>query len=110
VAVRLDRRLAARIDPSDVVQETLADAAKRFDLYLRDRPLPFYPWLRQITQERLADVYRQHIRAGRRAAGDGQDGRSLPARSLCRLARFSPTHLSSVSPAPANETGAHSLD
>ena len=48
VAVRLDRRLAARVDPSDVVQEALADAAPRpLDDYLRDRPLPFYPWLRQ---------------------------------------------------------------
>ena len=28
VAVRLDRRLAARVDPSDVVQEALADAAR----------------------------------------------------------------------------------
>ncbi|MHC5543202.1 ECF-type sigma factor, partial [Singulisphaera rosea] len=37
VAARLDRRLASRIDPSDVVQETLVDAARRMDDYLRDR-------------------------------------------------------------------------
>jgi hypothetical protein len=29
IAVRLDCRLAARVDPSDVVQETLAGAAQR---------------------------------------------------------------------------------
>ena len=34
VASRLDRRLTSRIDPSDVVQETLADAARRMDEYL----------------------------------------------------------------------------
>src|SRR5262249_26545307 len=39
VAVRLDRRLAPRVDPSDVVQETLAEAARRLDDFLRDRPL-----------------------------------------------------------------------
>jgi RNA polymerase sigma-70 factor (ECF subfamily) len=67
VAVRLDRRVAARVDPSDVVQETLTEAARRLKSYLRDRPLPFYPWLRQIAWERLVDAHRQHIRAGRRS-------------------------------------------
>ena len=47
VAFRIDRRLAARVDPSDVVQEVLADAAGRLTDYARSRPLPFYPWLRQ---------------------------------------------------------------
>ena len=43
VAVRVDRRLSARVDPSDVVQEALADASQHLDDYLRDRPLAFYP-------------------------------------------------------------------
>ena len=41
VALRLDRRLAPRLDPSDVVQEALADAAGKLDDYLQDPPLPF---------------------------------------------------------------------
>ena len=48
VAVHFDRRLAARVDPSDLVQDTLAEADRRLDGYLRGRPLPFYPWLRQL--------------------------------------------------------------
>jgi RNA polymerase sigma-70 factor (ECF subfamily) len=67
VAVRLDRRLAARVDPSDVVQEALADAYQHLDDYLRHRPLPFYPWLRQIAWERLVDLHRRHIDARRRS-------------------------------------------
>ena len=67
VAVRLDRRLGARVDPSDVVQEALADAAVHLDEYLRDRPLPFYPWLRQFAWERLVKAHRRHIHAGRRS-------------------------------------------
>jgi RNA polymerase sigma-70 factor (ECF subfamily) len=47
VAMRLDRRLAARVDPSDVIQEAMADAAGKLPEYLRQRPLPFYPWPRQ---------------------------------------------------------------
>jgi RNA polymerase sigma-70 factor (ECF subfamily) len=67
VAIRLDRRLAARVDPSDVVQETLADADRRLDDYLRDRPLPFYPWLRRLAGERLIDLHRRHVRARHRS-------------------------------------------
>src|SRR5262245_8049497 len=67
VAVRADPRLAARVDPSDVVQETLAEANARLDAYLRDRPLPFYPWLRQLAQQRLIDLHRRHVRARRRS-------------------------------------------
>jgi RNA polymerase sigma-70 factor (ECF subfamily) len=67
VAVRLDRRLAARVDPSDVVQEALAEAERRLDDYLRQRPVPFYPWLRKLAEERLIDEYRRHVGAGRRS-------------------------------------------
>lgn len=49
VAYRLDPRLAARVDPSDVVQEALADASRKLSDYLERRPLPYYPWLRQLT-------------------------------------------------------------
>jgi RNA polymerase sigma-70 factor (ECF subfamily) len=67
VALRLDRRLAARLDPSDIVQEVLAEAARRLDDYARQRPVPFYPWLRQLAWDRLADAHRRHLRAGRRS-------------------------------------------
>ncbi len=67
VAARLDRRLAARVDPSDVVQEALAEAAENLDAYLRDRPLPFYPWLRRFAWERLMKLHRHHIKSQRRS-------------------------------------------
>lgn len=67
VCLRLDRRLAARVDPSDVVQETLAEAHRKMDDYLRGRPLPFYPWLRQIAWDKLVELHRRHVRAQRRS-------------------------------------------
>jgi RNA polymerase sigma-70 factor (ECF subfamily) len=67
IAVRMDRRMAARIDPSDVVQETLAEADQKLFGYLRARPLPFYPWLRQLAIERLIDLHRRHIQARKRS-------------------------------------------
>ena len=69
VAARLDRRLAPRVDPSDIVQETLADAAKRMDDYLRERPLPFFGWLRYLAKERVIDAHRRHIVSQRRSIG-----------------------------------------
>jgi RNA polymerase sigma-70 factor (ECF subfamily) len=67
VAVYLDRRIAARVDPSDVVQDALADAARGLTGYLRERPLPFYPWLRQFARQRLLQLHRHHIQARRRS-------------------------------------------
>jgi RNA polymerase sigma-70 factor, ECF subfamily len=67
VAVRLDRRVAARVDPSDVVQETLVEAARRLDDYLKERPIPFYGWLRQLAGERVIDAHRRHLASQRRS-------------------------------------------
>ena len=65
-ATRLDRRLAGRIDPSDVAQEVLAEADRRLEPYLRDRPLPLYPWLVQFARDRLIDLRRKHLVAASR--------------------------------------------
>ena len=68
IAVRLDERLSSRLDPSDLVQETMVDAAGKLDDYLRDRPLPFYPWLHRLASERLTQAHRYHLK-GKRCAG-----------------------------------------
>jgi RNA polymerase sigma-70 factor, ECF subfamily len=69
VSVRMDHRLARRIDPSDVVQDTMAEAARKLPDYLRRRPIAFYPWLRQLAWNRLLDLYRFHVQGARRAVG-----------------------------------------
>jgi RNA polymerase sigma-70 factor, ECF subfamily len=68
VALRLDSRLSARVDASDVVQEALIDAARKLPDYERDRPLPFYPWLHRLAAEQVALVHRKH-RQGTRSVG-----------------------------------------
>lgn len=67
VAIRLDRRLAARVDASDIVQEAMRDAFERLSAYFADPQIAFYPWLRRIAWDRLMDVYRQHIAAEKRS-------------------------------------------
>ena len=86
VAVRFDPRLAARVDPSDVVQETLAEAAANLDRYLSERPLPFYPWLRQIAQRRLIELHRRHVQARRRSVTREVGPPGLPDHSALALA------------------------
>jgi RNA polymerase sigma-70 factor, ECF subfamily len=87
IAARLDRRLAPRLDPSDVVQETLAEAAQRLPDYLRDRPLPFYPWLYRLAADRLARTHRHHVTSTVRAIGREEriDGPSRDRATATRL-------------------------
>jgi RNA polymerase sigma-70 factor (ECF subfamily) len=67
VRLRIDSRLASRLDPSDIVQDALAEAHRRLPRYAAERPIPFYPWLRRIAWERLLQMHRHHIEAKRRS-------------------------------------------
>jgi RNA polymerase sigma-70 factor (ECF subfamily) len=53
VRARIGRDNLARDDPSDIVQKALAVAFQRLDQYLRDRPMPFFPWLYVLTRDQL---------------------------------------------------------
>jgi RNA polymerase sigma-70 factor (ECF subfamily) len=87
IAYRLDPRLTARVDPSDVVQEALADASRKLSDYLKRRPLPYYPWLRQLALERLLKLHRRHIQAQKRSVTREEVGTPpLPDESALELA------------------------
>jgi RNA polymerase sigma-70 factor (ECF subfamily) len=88
IEVRLDPSIRTRVDPSDVVQETLYDAARRLPQYLRDRPVPFYPWLRRLAIQRLVDAHRTHRAADRRSVRHEAHGMlDLPDESQVHLAQ-----------------------
>jgi RNA polymerase sigma-70 factor, ECF subfamily len=67
VEMRLDTRLASRLDPSDIVQDVMVEAHKRLATYAQQREIPFYPWLRAIAWDKLIEMNRRHIAAERRS-------------------------------------------
>lgn len=88
VALRMDPVLRQRVDASDIVQEALVSASRRLDEYLRDRPMPFHLWLRQLAKDRLIDAHRRHRAAARRSIDREQNlGAAYADRSSIDLAR-----------------------
>jgi RNA polymerase sigma-70 factor (ECF subfamily) len=83
VDLRLDGRLAARLDPSDVLQEVYLDMAGQLDGYLRKPRVAFYVWLRGLAWERLLKLHRRHLGAECRAVSREQ---ALPLESSAVLA------------------------
>jgi RNA polymerase sigma-70 factor (ECF subfamily) len=74
VDVYIDPRVAVRADASDVVQEALAEAARKLPEIAREGNFPFYPWLRQLAWERLVQLHRRHIGAAKRSVRREQFG------------------------------------
>ena len=70
VELRLDRRLQARIDASDVIQDAYVDAVARLDEYLREPSFPLFLWLRLIVGDRLLKLHRHHLGTKMRDAGE----------------------------------------
>jgi RNA polymerase sigma-70 factor (ECF subfamily) len=84
VELRLDRRLAARVDASDIVQEAQMHAYRRLDDYLQRRPMPFRLWLRKTAQERISNHRRDHLQTARRSVHREQ---AFPNESSLMIAR-----------------------
>ena len=81
---RLDDRLSARVDASDLIQETLLEACQRVKKDNADPPMPLRLWLRQIAIDRIKMAERRHLHTKKR--GTGREV-VLPDRSSIMLAR-----------------------
>ena len=67
--VQLDPRLRGKLDPSDVVQETLARALEKAEQFRGTTEAARAAWLRQILASQLAAAVRRYLDAGKRDAG-----------------------------------------
>lgn len=61
IRVRMDRRLAARVDAEDVLQEVFLDAAARVKHFIDNHSGSFFIWLRLVTNQTMANLYRRHL-------------------------------------------------
>lgn len=67
IATRLDPRLRGRIDPEDVLQESLVEVTRRFPSYLeQQQEMPFFLWVRFLTGQKLLQLNRKHFGAAAR--------------------------------------------
>jgi RNA polymerase sigma-70 factor (ECF subfamily) len=82
--LRMDARVTARLDASDVLQETYLDAVRQLQGYLQQPKVALYVWLRGLAWERLLNLQRQHLDAKCRAVHRAVP---LPAESSALLAR-----------------------
>jgi RNA polymerase sigma-70 factor, ECF subfamily len=62
VETRLDKRLLARVDASDIVQETFLRATAGMEAYLKSPKVPPIIWLRLIGKHIVAETHRRHFR------------------------------------------------
>lgn len=69
VALRMDPRIAPRVDVADVLQEAFLEARKRLPKYLQEPTVPVFVWLRRVVLNTLADLHRRHLGAKMRDAG-----------------------------------------
>ena len=61
VGVRLDRRVAGRVDASDIIQETYVEAARRLPEYRTNADVPPFVWVRFLTLQQVQMHHRRHL-------------------------------------------------
>jgi len=95
VMSQLERKLQARVSPSDVVQETFLEANRDFDKFRGTSSNEFCAWLRQILVNNLHRVVEQHVLAKKRDVR-----REISLEALASSLEQSTARLESILPDP----------
>ena len=68
VSLRLDPRVAGRVDDSDIVQEAMMEASRRLPDYLErhEKDFPLFVWMRKIAIDQVIMCHRRHLGAAKR--------------------------------------------
>jgi len=99
IEVRLDRRLAGRVDPSEVLEQTFLEAARQLDQYLAQAPMPLFLWLRYLTGQRILALHRQLL--GPEAASCSQTAAGRAGRPKADSASLSMHLAAQIGPGPS---------
>ena len=109
IDLRMDKRLAQRVDASDILQEGFVEAQNRFEEYLEDPKLPLFVWLRFLVGQRLLAVNRWHFGRQKRDPRKEQAIERQPAVGSEVIAKEFSAHLTTPSQAVAQEELANRL-
>lgn len=63
IAFRLDSRIVGKVDEDDILQDAFMATVRRIQDYLDQPSVPFFVWLRQITNQVLVDTHRRYVDA-----------------------------------------------
>ena len=112
VELRLDPRLAGRLDAADVVQEAFLEARKRLPRYLEETRVPVFVWLRGVVLDTLTDFHRRHLGAKMRDAGHDVSlyGSMVPQASSVILASWLAGSFTTPSQAAIREETVRQID
>jgi RNA polymerase sigma-70 factor, ECF subfamily len=66
---QLDQNLAARLDASDLVQQTCLSVLGRLPQFDGQDEAQFIAWLRTVHENNIRDAIREHLQTAKRAAG-----------------------------------------
>ncbi|MCO8125033.1 sigma-70 family RNA polymerase sigma factor [Stieleria sp. TO1_6] len=104
---QLDKRIQQRVDPSDIVQETLLEAHRDIASFRGAELHEFTGWLRQVLVHNIANAVGTHMLAAKRSVRREQILGSLSAsidQSHQRLSALTAGHRSPASEADHQET------
>jgi RNA polymerase sigma-70 factor (ECF subfamily) len=94
--LQLDGEMQRKVDPSDVVQQTLLEAHQKREAFRGDTSGERASWLRQILAHNLADAMKSLRRAKRDVAREQELGQAVEA-SSARLEAFLAAEQTSLS-------------
>jgi RNA polymerase sigma-70 factor (ECF subfamily) len=101
---QIERRLAPRVSPSDVVQETMLRAHRHFAQFRGCSERELLAWLREILLASLAKFVEQHVLASKRDIRR-EIPIDRPGADASRLAPHVPSFLAAAGDSPSTSAG-----
>lgn len=84
IEYRISPELKARVDASDIVQETQMVILRRMDEFVSKRPASFRVWLRSRAIEQLIAQHRRHVGAEKRSVRREQKFNDASSMAIAR--------------------------
>ena len=81
IEFRMDHKLRGRIGASDVLQEAYLDLSRKLANF-DPQKMSFFVWLRLVTNERIINLYNEHIKVQKRDARREQQNSPVYASSI----------------------------